>query len=53
VGPPRNVAQIYARLAADVETGSTTAPTFEDALKLHKLVAAIQAASTSGGRVHV
>lgn len=48
---PRNVARNYARMAADLKTGSHTAPTFDDAVGLHRLLAAIEAAAESGERV--
>lgn len=38
---PRNVAGIYKLVAQDIRTGSKTAPSFADALKLHELLAAI------------
>lgn len=42
VGPsesaPRNVAHMYSRIAHDIHTGSRTAPTFLDAVKLHELI---------------
>lgn len=34
----RNVARMYARMADDIRTGSTTAPTFADALALHEVL---------------
>lgn len=48
---PGNVARIYARMAADLRTGSHTAPTFADAVGLHRLLAAIETASETGARV--
>ena len=38
---PRNVAGIYRRIAKDIRTGSREAPSFNDAFKLHQLLAAI------------
>jgi len=38
----RNVARVYARLAADIRKGTSTAPTFHDAVGLHALVDAIE-----------
>lgn len=46
-----NVARMYARLAADLENGTRTAPNFDDAVELHRLIAAIETASDHGGRV--
>jgi predicted dehydrogenase len=46
-----NVARVYARMAADLRTGSHTAPSFDDAVRLHELLAAIEAAAGSGQRV--
>lgn len=40
-----NVALVYECIAGDLRTGSRTAPTIEDALKLHRTVDAIEAAS--------
>ncbi|WP_118132990.1 Gfo/Idh/MocA family protein [Oceanicella sp. SM1341] len=42
----RNVAGIYARIAGDIRTGSRTAPSFADAVKLHELLDRIE---TSAG----
>jgi len=38
---PRNVAGIYAKVADDINTGSKTAPTFEDAVQVHQLIDSI------------
>lgn len=46
-----NVAQVYARLAADLRDGTRTAPTFDDAVGLHRLIAAIEASAETGTRV--
>lgn len=41
------LAQLYAAYAEDVHTGSTTAPTFEDAVRMHKLInAAVESGET-------
>lgn len=45
-----NVARVYARMAADLRDGSRTAPDFGDAVRLHELLAAIEAAAQSGQR---
>jgi predicted dehydrogenase len=46
-----NVARIYARLAADLRDGGRTAPTFDDAVASHRLIAAIEQAAETGRRV--
>ncbi|AMN45922.1 oxidoreductase [Steroidobacter denitrificans] len=46
-----NVARVYARMAADLRSGSRTAPSFDDAVRLHELLAAIEAAAEHGQRV--
>lgn len=48
---PRNVARVYARMAADLRNGTATAPSFDDAVGLHRLIAAVEAAAENGGRV--
>lgn len=48
---PGNVARNYARMAADLRDGTRTAPTFDDAVSLHRLIAAVEAAAGSGCRV--
>lgn len=40
--PAQNVARVYARLAEDLRDGTRTAPTFDDAVALHRLVATIE-----------
>ncbi len=47
----RNVACVYARMAADVRGGTTTAPSFDDAVTLHRLLAAIERSADDGCRV--
>lgn len=44
---PRNVAGIYARIAKDIRNGTREAPSFEDAVKLHELLDAIEQTSQS------
>ncbi len=44
---PRNVAGIYALVAGDIRNGSRKAPSFDDALKLHELLDAIERSSQS------
>lgn len=50
-GPPRNVAQAYARLARAMAAGKPFSPSFGDAVKAHRLVAAIEQASETGTAV--
>jgi predicted dehydrogenase len=40
--PAEGVAEIYKCTATDIRTGSRTAPTFEDAVALHELIARIE-----------
>ncbi|MFI0848534.1 Gfo/Idh/MocA family protein [Mesorhizobium sp. IMUNJ 23232] len=47
---PGNVARIYARMAADLRDGTRTAPSFDDAVEVHCLIAAIESAADSGRR---
>ena len=51
LGPPLNVAQMYARFAEAIRTGQSVEPDFDSAVKRHKLVESIQAASDQGRRV--
>lgn len=46
-----NVARLYARMAADLAQGTRTAPGFDDAVELHRVIAAIEAAAGQGTRV--
>ena len=50
---PTNVALMYARLAADLREGSNTAPSFNDALRLHRVIAAIEQAAQTGNRIAI
>jgi predicted dehydrogenase len=47
---PGNVARVYAKMAADLRHGTHTAPTFDDAVELHRLIAAVESAAASGRR---
>ncbi len=47
---PGNVARIYAAMAADLSDGTRTAPSFEDAVALHRVIAAIETAAETGRR---
>ena len=49
-GPPANVAECYARLAADIRTGAHSVPDFETAVRLSRLLDAIDQAAASGRR---
>jgi predicted dehydrogenase len=42
---PGNVARVYARMAKDLRQGTRTAPSFEDGVKIHRIIAAIQSAA--------
>lgn len=44
-GEPGNVARVYAAMARDLDAGTRTAPTFDDAVALHRLIAAIERAA--------
>jgi len=52
-GPPRNVAQAYARLASSVGGGDTYQPDFAHAVKRHKLIDAIERSSAEGKSVRL
>jgi predicted dehydrogenase len=47
---PGNVARLYARMARDLRDGTRTAPSFEDAVAVHRVIAAIERAAESGSR---
>ena len=48
---PGNVARVYAQMARDLREGTHTAPSFEDAVAVHRLLAAIEEAAEKGARV--
>jgi predicted dehydrogenase len=50
-GPPRNVAQAYARLAKAIANGEPFEPGFAHAVKVHKLIRALEQSSESGKSV--
>lgn len=50
---PRNVAIAYARMVDDLRNGTRTAPSFDDAIHLHRVIAAIEQSSQNGHRVDV
>jgi len=47
---PGNVARLYAKMAHDLRQGTRSAPSFEDAVALHRVIAAIERAAESGSR---
>jgi predicted dehydrogenase len=47
---PGNVARVYARMARDLREGTRSAPSFEDAVAVHRIIAAIERAAESGSR---
>jgi predicted dehydrogenase len=50
---PGNVARLYARMARDLREGTRTAPSFDDAVAIHRIIAAIETAAESGSRTVV
>jgi predicted dehydrogenase len=48
-----NVARTYARMAADLRQGTRTAPSFDDAVALHRVIAAIETAAADGKTLDV
>jgi len=50
---PRNVARVYAAMARDLSHGSHTAPTFEDAVEVHRVISAIETAAETGIRTRI
>lgn len=46
-----NVARLYARMARDLSEGTRSAPSFEDAVAVHRVIAAIERAAESGRRI--
>jgi len=47
---PGNVARLYARMARDLREGTLTAPSFDDAVAVHRVIAAIEKAAEGGSR---
>ncbi|MNW23976.1 1,5-anhydro-D-fructose reductase [compost metagenome] len=45
-----NMAQAYRKFAQDIQEGTTLAPTFADAVKLHQLLDAVEKSSQTGER---
>jgi predicted dehydrogenase len=50
---PRNVGCLYAMIAADLQHGTRTAPDFDDAVRTHRVIAAMERASDEGRQVPV
>jgi predicted dehydrogenase len=48
-----NVALMYRHIAADLKTGTHTAPTFADAVRTHELIAAIERSADEGCAVRM
>lgn len=48
-GPARNVAALYAAFAHDLDQGTSLAPSFSDAVRLHRLVERIAGGATTAG----
>src|SRR2546425_4561626 len=49
--PAYNVGRAYAAFAADIENGTHTVPDFDDAVRRHEVIAAIERSAASGERV--
>lgn len=49
----QNVGEMYRSFAADLRTGTRLAPTFDDAVRTHQLIAAIEESDRLGRRVTV
>lgn len=49
----RNVGGIYRLMVDDIRKGTRTAPTFEDAVKLHRVLDAIEVSSNTGQRQQI
>jgi hypothetical protein len=52
-GPPRNVAQAYARLARSMSTGESFGTDFSHAVTRHALIAAIERSAAEGRSVRL
>ena len=46
-----NVRRVYAAMLSDLRSGTKLAPTFDHAIELHQVVAAVEEAASSGKRV--
>ncbi|MEN3303917.1 MAG: hypothetical protein V7603_119, partial [Micromonosporaceae bacterium] len=49
--PAYNVGRVYAAFAADIHNGTHTVPDFDDAVRRHEVIAAIERSAASGERV--
>jgi predicted dehydrogenase len=47
---PGNVARLYGKMAQDLREGTHSAPSFDDAVAVHRIIAAIERAADSGTR---
>jgi predicted dehydrogenase len=47
---PGNIARNYAKMAKDLQKGTHTAPSFDDAVALHRVIAAVEEAAETGRR---
>ena len=47
---PGNIARNYAKMAKDLQEGTHTAPSFDDAVALHRVIAAVEQAAETGHR---
>jgi predicted dehydrogenase len=47
---PGNIARNYVRMAKDLQEGTHTAPSFDDAVALHRVIAAVEQAAETGRR---
>lgn len=47
---PGNVARLYSRMAQDMREGTRTAPSFDDAVAVHRVIAAIEQSAESRSR---
>lgn len=52
-GPARNVGLIYARMASDIRDGTRKAPSFDQAVRTHQVIAAVEQAASTHRRVRV
>jgi predicted dehydrogenase len=48
---PGNVARVYGRMARDLRDDTCTAPSFDDAVAVHRIIAAVEEAAASGSRI--
>lgn len=52
-GPPANIAALYREVGRAITAGRPAHPSFHTALRHHRLLAAIEQASGTGGRLHI